>query len=199
MARPQLHPTEVILDAARSLVLEEGVGAATVAEIARASGAPTGSIYHRFVSVDALLAEMWVRAIRRSQADFAVAARDPDPVEAGVAGALSIYDFCERHPADARLLLSVRRADLIRRPLPQDLAQELARLNEPVEALTTDLARRLYGRATRANRDVVALALYDLPQGAVRRPLIEGQPLTVGRRRALAAAVRAALSAGRRT
>lgn len=196
VARPELHPTDVILDAARDVVLEEGVGGATVAQIAKTSGAPTGSIYHRFSSVDELLAQMWVRAIRRSQADFASASLHPDPLEAGVAGALSIYDFCERHPADARLLFSLRRTDLVRKPLSDALRRELAGLNEPVEALTRDLARRLYGRASRENRDVVALALFDLPQGAVRRPLTEGQRLSSQRRDALAAAVRAALCAG---
>ncbi len=196
VARPELHPTEGILDAARSLVLEDGVGAATVAQIARTSGAPTGSIYHRFSSVDELLAQMWVRAIRRSQVEFAAAADLPDPLEAGVAGALSVYDFCVRHPTDARLLLSFRRTDLIRKPISPAMARELEELNAPVGAFTADLARRLYGSATAENRDVVGLAVFDLPQGAVRRPLIDGQPLTAGRRRALARAVRAALASG---
>ena len=48
MPRPELHPTDSILDAARGVVLEQGLGAATVAAIAESSGAPVGSIYHRF-------------------------------------------------------------------------------------------------------------------------------------------------------
>jgi AcrR family transcriptional regulator len=193
VARPELHPTEGILDAARALVLEDGVGAATVAEIARTSGAPTGSIYHRFASVDELLAQLWVRAIRRSQAEFAAAADLPDPLEAGVAGALSVYDFCARHPADARLLLSFRRTDLVRKPISAAMARELEELNAPIGTFTTDLARRLYGSADAEHRAVVSLAVFDLPQGAVRRPLIDGKPLGDARRRALERAVRAAL------
>jgi AcrR family transcriptional regulator len=45
MPRPQLHPTDTMLDAARDLLLEDGSGSATIEAIASSSGAPTGSIY----------------------------------------------------------------------------------------------------------------------------------------------------------
>jgi AcrR family transcriptional regulator len=44
--------------------------AVTVDRIIDSSGAPKGSIYHRFSTVDDLLAAMWIRAVRRSQAAF---------------------------------------------------------------------------------------------------------------------------------
>ena len=104
MARPELHPTDSILDAARGVVLDRGLGAATVAAIARSSGAPVGSIYHRFGSVDHLLAEMWIRAVRRSQEGFLAALGDPEPIEGAVAAALTVYDFAQAHPAAGRLV-----------------------------------------------------------------------------------------------
>jgi len=182
-----------MLDAARKLVLDGGVGAATVAEIARSSGAPTGSIYHRFDSVDELLGHMWVRAVRRSQAEFTSDAEQPDPLEAAVAAALSMYDFALSNPGDARLLMSLRREDLLRQPLPDELGEELADLNRPIEAVVADLTRRHYGRATAANVDAMALAVVDLPIGALRRPLMAGQRPSERKRDAVAAAVRAAL------
>jgi AcrR family transcriptional regulator len=190
MGRAVLHPTGTLLDAARSLVLEQGASAATVAAIAAATGAPTGSIYHRFRSIDELLTAMWIRAVRRSQAEFAAAAAADDPLEAAVGAALSVYDFCVEHPADGRL------EDLIRGPLPEAQLAELAELNDPVGRVVSDLARRLYGRASRSAVDRVLLAVFDLPHGVVRRPLIAGERLPPGRRAALAAAVRAALTAG---
>ncbi len=194
MARPQVHTTEVMLDAARTLVLDRGARGATVAEIARLSGAPSGSIYHRFGSLDDLLAQLWIRAVRRSQAEFIAAADAPDPLEAAVAAALSVYDFCAEHPADARLLLAFRRSDLLAGPLSDAAKEDLARLNEPVQRTIADLARRLYGRASRSTIDVVLMAVFDLPHGTVRRPLIAGEKLSPGRRAALEAAVRAALA-----
>jgi AcrR family transcriptional regulator len=195
--RPELHPTDSILDAARGVVLRQGLGAATVAAIAKSSGAPVGSIYHRFGSVDDLLTKMWIRAVRRSQARFAAAAEHPDPIEATVGAALSVYDFCVDHPADARLLLSFRREDLAGGRLDPEQITELERLNEPVAAVVKALARRLYGRASRRSLDRVILAVFDLPHGAVRRPLTNGETLLPQRREAVEAAVRAVIAAAR--
>ncbi len=194
MPRPELHPTDSILDAARAVVLEQGLGAATVAAIAASSGAPVGSIYHRFGSVDDLLTKMWIRAVRRSQARFAAAAEHPDPVEATVGAGLSVYDFCVDHPADARLLLSFRPEDLAGGRLDLDQITELQSLNEPVEAVVKNLARRLYGRASRRSLDRVIMAVFDLPHGAVRRPLTNGEKLLPQRREAVEAAARAVIA-----
>lgn len=147
-ARPELYPTDSILDAASGVVLERGLGAATIAAIAESSGAPVGSIYHRFGSVDDLLARMWIRAVRRSQERFAAAAEDPDPTEGAVGAALSVYDYCVKHPADGRLLLSYRPEDLAGGRIHPKQRTELERLNDPVAAVVKDLARRLYGRAS---------------------------------------------------
>ena len=194
MARPELHPTDAILDGARGVVLEQGLGAATIAAIAESSGAPVGSIYHRFGSVDDLLAQMWIRAVRRSQVRFAAAAEELDPTEAAVGAALSVYDFCVEHPADGRLLLSYRPEDLAGGRIDPKQRAELARLNEPVEAVVKDLARRIYGRVSRQSLDRVLMAVFDVPHGAVRRPLTNGETLSPQRRDAVEAAARAVLA-----
>jgi AcrR family transcriptional regulator len=196
--RPELHPTDSILDAAREVVLDQGLGAATIAVIAESSGAPVGSIYHRFGSVDDLLAEMWIRAVRRSQASFAKAAEHPDPLEAAVGAGLSVYDFCVEHPADGRLLLSYRPEDLAGARIDAKQRADLVRLNDPVAAVVKDLARRLYGRVSRKSLDRVLMAVFDLAHGAVRRPLANGEKLLPQRREALEAALRAVLAGASR-
>ena len=194
MPRRPLYSAEMILDAARTLVLDRGLSSATVGEIARVSGAPTGSIYHRFGSRDDLLARLWIRAVRRSQQAALDAARMEDPVAAAVAAAMSVYDFCDRNPADARLLLAYRREDMLQDAITQAVVHDLQELNRPVEQLLRRLAVALYGRATAAAVDRVALAAFDLPHGAVRRPLINGGKLSPRRRRDLEVAVRAVLT-----
>jgi AcrR family transcriptional regulator len=198
VARPELHPTDAILDGARGVVLEQGLGAATIAAIAESSGAPVGSIYHRFGSVDDLLAQMWIRAVRRSQVRFAAAAEELDPTEAAVGAALSVYDFCVEHPADGRLLLSYRPEDLAGGRIDPKQRAELARLNEPVEAVVKDLARRICGRVSRQSLDRVLMAVFDVPHGAVRRPLTTGETLSPQRRDAVEAAARAVLAVASR-
>src|SRR5690348_6352587 len=112
MGRRTLHPENVILDAARDLALAGGARAATLQAIGQASGAPKGSLYHRFASRNDLLAQMWLRAVRRSQRAFIEAVQRHSGLDAAVAGALSIYDFARSDPADAALLVSVRREEL---------------------------------------------------------------------------------------
>jgi AcrR family transcriptional regulator len=195
MGRPAIHSDDAILDSARSLVLDGGARAATLNAVARASGAPKGSIYHRFASLDDLLARMWMRAVRRAQADFIAALREPDATRAAVAAALSIHDFAVREPADARLLAALRRQDLIARVAAPELRRELAEANRALEAEIARLSRRIHGRATRDAVERTLTAIVDLPMGAVRRHLAAGRPLPRSLRRQLEAAVRAALAA----
>ena len=193
MPRPKLHPTDTMLDAARDLILEDGSRSATVEAIAGASGAPTGSIYHRFGSRDELITRLWMRAVYRSQASFVTALERRDAKDAALAAAMSIIDFCEEHPADAQLLVSFRREDLIRSAPEGPLADELADLNRPVERAVVHLARRLYGTRSRAALDRTLMAVFDLPYGAVRRYLISGARMPTGLRADLSRAVSAVL------
>jgi len=182
-----------MLDAARDLLLEDGSRSATMEAIANTSGAPTGSIYHRFGSRDDLIARLWMRAVYRSQASFVAALEREDAKEAALEAALSIFDFCEDHPADAQLLVTFRREDLLRATPSDALAKELEELNKPVERGVVQLARRLYGRRTRVALDRTLLAVFDLPYGAVRRHLIAGTRLPPGLRADLTRAVAAVI------
>lgn len=193
--RPELHPVDGILDAARDLVLQGGARAATVDGIVAASGAPKGSIYHRFSTVEDLLAAVWLRAVRRSQAGFLEAlGAGGDPVEAAVAAGLAVCDFARSEPADARLLAAVRREDLVASVADPTLADALRAVNRPLEVGLATMARRLYGRASGGVVQRVACAVVDLPHGAIRRHLVAGTPVPGSVRPQLAAAIRAALA-----
>jgi AcrR family transcriptional regulator len=191
--RRTLHPPEALLDTARDLLVRDGARGATVDAISGASGAPTGSIYHHFGSRDELVTRLWMRAVRRSQCAFLEAVDLRDPAGAAVRAGLSVFDFCRAEPADARLLVSFRYEDLVRAAPEGPLADELRALNRPVETAVQDLARAIYGRATRAAVDRVILVVFDLPYGAVRRHLIAGstppERLRAVLERALASAI----------
>jgi AcrR family transcriptional regulator len=170
MAPPRKHPTDPILDAARSLVLREGPRAASVKAIAGASGAPVGTLYHRFGSRDGLLTETWLRALDRFQSiALGAAARHDDPLERGVAMAGASLTFARKHPDDARLLLALRRDDLLDAAPGEDLARRLTAMNAPLMDEVRELARGLVGRADARSVDAVIRAVVDLPYAALRR------------------------------
>jgi len=177
MSRLAVHRADSILDATRTLVLEKGVRSTTVDAIAGRSGAPVGSLYHRFGSRDRLLVEMWIRAVRRSQAAFLTAIEHADPEQAAVNAALSIVQFARTHKDDTRLLLSLRREDLIRSSPSPQLVCELGELNHPLEAVVTGLARRLFGKANARTVEQTVFAVIDVPLGPIRRHLIAGHDL----------------------
>ena len=168
MAPPRKHETDVILDAARALVLTDGPRAASVAAIAKASGAPTGTLYHRFGDRNGILAAAWLRALERFQSR-AMAATADAPLEAAVAMAVSVIGFARELPDDARLLLTLRPSDLLDGEPDSSFVDRLATMNAPLLARLDDFARQLYGKTDERTVEAVARAVADLPYGVVRR------------------------------
>jgi AcrR family transcriptional regulator len=193
MAPPRKHQTDVILDTARGLVLTEGPRAASVAAIAKASGAPTGTLYHRFGNRNGILAAAWLRALERFQSQAMAAAAD-SPLETAVAMAVSVVSFARELPEDARLLLTLRPSDLLDGEPDSTFVNTLATMNAPLLARVNDFARQLYGRTDERTVEAVARAIADLPYGVVRRHAYDN-PMPSWLEDDLAAATRTLLTA----
>lgn len=168
MAPPRKHETDVILDAARALVLDGGPRTASVAAIATASGAPAGTLYHRFGNRDGILTAAWLRALERFQAR-ALAADGDTPEDTAVAMAVAAVGFARALSDDARLLLTIRPGDLLDGEPDAAFRQTLAAMNAPLTQRLAQLARHLYGNARPRSVDAVARAVADLPYAVVRR------------------------------
>jgi AcrR family transcriptional regulator len=194
MPRPPRHSVDGLLDVARELVVCDGARAVTVDRIVASSGAPKGSVYHRFSTVDDLLAAMWIRAVKRSQAWFLRELNaEGGPIQVAVAAGLAICEFARSEHADARLLAAVRREDLVATTVDAKLVAELNAINEPLRAALVKLAGRLFGRATAETVEWTTFAVVDLPHGAVRRHLVSGTAIPDSVPRQLRAAITAAL------
>ncbi|MEU9804481.1 TetR/AcrR family transcriptional regulator [Mycobacterium sp. NPDC050853] len=166
MAPERKHTSDAILDAVRALLLGGGPRAATIAAIASASGAPPGTLNHRFGNREAILSATWLRAVERfHEHAFGALRSTEDSVEVAVALALSVPAFARACPDDARLLLSLRSTDV----LGADAGSRLDEMNEPLFSATRDLTRAVYGRADARSRDRLMRAVVDLPYAAVRR------------------------------
>jgi AcrR family transcriptional regulator len=168
MAPPRKHETGVILDATRALVLDGGPRAASVAAIAKSSGAPAGTLYHRFGNRNGILTAAWLRALQRFQTR-AMAAEADTPMETAVAMAVACIGFTRELPEDARLLLTIRPGDLLDGEPDTAFSETLAAMNAPLNQRIGTLARQLFGSSNARSVDVVARAVADLPYAVVRR------------------------------
>ncbi|MGK8558535.1 TetR/AcrR family transcriptional regulator [Nocardia gipuzkoensis] len=169
MAPPRKHDTDVILDAARTLVLADGPRAASVSAIAEASGAPVGTLYHRFGNRNGVLTAAWLRALRRFQDRTLAAAEESDPIEAGVAMARAALRFGRELPQDARLLLNLRPSDLLDGGPDAEFNATLAEMNAPLIEHLRRITDALFGRDGEREIDAVTRAIVDLPYAALRR------------------------------
>jgi AcrR family transcriptional regulator len=194
MAPPRKHDTDQILDAARALVLREGPRSASVDAIARESGAPVGTLYHRFGNRDGVLAAAWLRALERFQLQALAAAENSDPLEAAVAMAASQIGFARNQPEDARLLLTLRREDLLDADPDDGFRARLDEINGPLEMAIGRLTRALKGRRDARSSDALTRAVVDLPNAAIRRHGREGHKLPGWLERDVAEAARRLLS-----
>ncbi|WAC91030.1 TetR/AcrR family transcriptional regulator [Mycobacterium sp. Aquia_213] len=196
MAPPRKHETDVILDAARALVLEGGPRAASVAAIAKSSGAPAGTLYHRFGNRDGILAAAWLRALERFQSR-AMAAAEADaadsPADTAVAMAVAAISFARELPDDARLLLTIRPGDLFDEAPDAQFQQTVGAMNAPLTERVGVLARKLYGRKDSRSVDAVVRAIVDLPYAVVRRHARD-EPMPSWLEADVAASVRAVLA-----
>ncbi|KID30704.1 TetR/AcrR family transcriptional regulator [Prauserella rugosa] len=172
MGRPERHTRDDFLDAAARLFADGGTRAVTMSAVARAAGAPSGSLYHRFADRPALLAALWTRTVDRFQAGYLEQLRRTPPVEGAVAAAAHVVRWCREHPAEAHVLHAGKRAfDTGTWPEPDRAAGERSE-RELRRALQA--ACRTLRAATRRSTDELLLVLVDLPYATVHRHLSRG-------------------------
>jgi AcrR family transcriptional regulator len=187
MPRPTRHEPDALLDAAAAILAAGGPAAVTMSAVSRATGAPSGSLYHRFPTSATLCGELWLRTEERFHAGLHTAlAASADPQDRCVAAGRYVVRWCRDHPVDAQVLLAG--ADALGRA---DWPEELS-------ARRKTLHRKLY-RALRdlnADRERVNAAVIDVPYGIVRRHLRAGTAIPAGTEEIVADCARALVPPG---
>jgi AcrR family transcriptional regulator len=175
MGRPTLHPATGLVASAQRLAASGSTAAVTISAVARESGAPVGTIYHRFGSRDDLLAAAWLDAVAAYQRELVPALLSPGGLP-GLAAAVGTTAWARRDPVRARLLVLHGAREFGAEnwsPSSREAAQGLA--SELEGALERFCVRHL-GQAGGDNRRLATFAVLDLPQAAVRRYLAVGMP-----------------------
>jgi AcrR family transcriptional regulator len=190
--RPARYPTDDMLDSAAQLLVEGGPPAVTMSAVARAVGAPSGSVYHRFPSRAALCGELWLRTEERFQGSLIGALASPADAPARcVAGAVGTVRWCRSSPVEAQVLLAGADA-LCRAEWPDDLTDRRSRLHRALSEAITQLMT-----ASTANVDRLTAAIIDIPHAVVRRHLVAGQTIPPSAESIVEDCARALISAGR--
>jgi AcrR family transcriptional regulator len=169
MGRPAKFEREDLLLVAAG---EAAVGRPlTIQGLASVSGAPVGSIYHRFESREQLLAEAWLLAVGKFQTAFVPALEAAATVEQGLAAALSVPRWSRANPALAGLLCLRRQEDFLGNGAPAHLRREATSLNKSI-------AKGLQVFAGRSRRSLLQcrVATIGAPYGAVRLFLPHASP-----------------------
>ncbi|MGE2832350.1 TetR/AcrR family transcriptional regulator [Mycobacterium sp. SMC-4] len=171
MPRPARYTVDDLLDAAAELLAVEGPAAVTMSAVARACGAPSGSVYHRFPSRAALCGELWLRTEERFQTELLAALGEPgDAQQRCVDGARQVLTWCREHPAEAQVLLTGP-AQLGLAEWPDALSNRRKRLQRKL--------RKTFGElGDDVNR--VSAALIDVPLAMVRRAQRPRQAVPAG-------------------
>jgi AcrR family transcriptional regulator len=86
-----------ILDAAERVLLERGLAATTVADVADAAGIAKGTVYLQFASKNDLIAALRARYLERFVAAFASTARDRTATKRMLHVTHALYDFSVEH------------------------------------------------------------------------------------------------------
>lgn len=169
MPRPARFDDEQIVAATARVAAARGPAGATVARIAAALRAPTGSIYHRFASRDVLLGEVWLRAAESFQGGFAACLAGSDPHAAGLAAVRFVPQQVREQPQQARILLLHRREDFLDRGWPAPMKTRAKALSEQMDEGLRSFCQRLFGRADAKALRIATYALAEAPLAAVRR------------------------------
>jgi len=170
MGRKAHFQHEDFLDAAVQIIAEDGLNALTVAALAKRINAPVGSVYHRFASRDALLAEVWLKIIESFQNEFTNLLQ-----EDGLQATLYCLQWVRRHPNEARIMLLYRVHDLTSGKWPQDLQKHARRLDKELHEAIGAFIKKEFGKVTPENSDRTIFAIYDAPIGIISRYLRNGK------------------------
>jgi AcrR family transcriptional regulator len=196
MARPRLHASDALLDAAETLIVEDGRSGLTVRTLAARTGASNGSIYHAFGSLENVVAQAWLRRARqflelqRTGVDAELAAGDAvAAVQAAADTPARLYGI---EPSAARLLTALDRAAVLTDGVPDAVAADLRGLDRDLAAILRRLAEAVWDRTDRVAVDVVTTCVVRLP-AALLFPGIRAGRVSPLSRQQLAAAVAAVL------
>ncbi|MCL2422608.1 MAG: TetR/AcrR family transcriptional regulator [Micrococcales bacterium] len=197
MGRSRKFTDDQLLDAARDMLVVHG-RAVTVAQVSAASGAPTGSVYHRFHSREEMMARLWLRSIERFHQHLLQVEHDyADPGQALQAVAVETARYSRQFPAEA-LAMTLYRHERLVETAPDTLHDHVAHINDQIFAMLGRLGARRFPSAGDDPRLVglVFTCAVRLCYGLIRPYISSSTPIPEWLDDVIARAATAALTTG---
>lgn len=166
------YTVDDFLSAALAIATERGPLAVTVGSITERMQASTGSFYHRFISRDVLLVQLWLRIEGDFQQGIGAALDAGDALRA----ALHTPVWAREHPDEARLLLLYHRDDFVQDKWPEALRDAAAAQTERIHAGFAAFARLAFGRVGQDELRRAQFLLAEVPVAAVTQHLRRREP-----------------------
>ena len=154
----------------------KGPANSSVARIARRTGAPVGSIYHRFASRSALLGAVWLDAVGVFQNDFVAGLNRLDAKPPDHDLIAFVPRWVRRNPTAAKILLLHRRAEFLETKWPASVKTRAAELGVQLADAETRLCRMLDLHADRDTLSILRYAIAGAPIAATRPYIEQGTP-----------------------
>ena len=171
MGRHAKFSNDQILGAALALLSERGPVGVTMSGISRRTGAPIGSLYHRFPSRDHLMALLWLSIAESFQEGFLEALARGD----GLSAALHTPRWVREHPSEGTVLLLFRREELIAGTWPTGVSERATALARQLDEGLFGFVDERFGSIDKEELGTVVFALIDVPYAAVSRYLKNGE------------------------
>jgi AcrR family transcriptional regulator len=166
MGRRAHFKHEDFIEAAIGIIAERGLGGLTISALSERIKAPVGSVYHRFPSRDAILAELWLTIVESFQKEFLKILKTD-----GLQAALYGLRWVREHPNEGRILLLYRREDIASGKWPIDLQKRAQNLTKEMNEAIHLFTQQQFGRVTGETINRTLYILRDAPGGIIRRYL----------------------------
>jgi len=176
MGRPRTYDDRVLFDAAKAVLRERGLRGLDVRAVCHAAGVPSGVVYNRFPSREALLAETWPVTVAGFQEAFLASLAEGDLPRT----AAFVVDWARAHPGDAGLLLVHRVEDFVGTG-DADRSKRATDLRRRLSLCFARAAKRTFPSLAAVDAvdavERIVSAVVRIPEAAVRPYLVRGAPI----------------------
>ncbi|MFZ6751316.1 TetR family transcriptional regulator [Undibacterium sp. Ren11W] len=162
------------IDAAIEIAAHCGVAAVSIAAIANKTGAPVGSVYHRFESRDTILARAWLKV----KHDFRLSVASQWALGDSWQSVASFLLWCRSNPVYAQFLVQCEHNTVFNESLSPELH---AQLEAEQSALDACFGLALQSARQQLRDDdietLMRFVLIDAPSAIVKPYLIQHRPI----------------------